>query len=180
MLEGEADQIPDQVPGNIIFELVEAPHSIFRRLGADLSADLEVTLAEALCGFSKIAVKHLDGRGLNINHSYPQGRILRPGQILKITGEGMPHKKSELKGDLYLRVVVKFPEDGWLQDDTTATKLRQLLPKPEKAIAAEIVDDVQYDDRASLDDFGGEGLGGEGWEDDDDDDDGGGEQCAQQ
>lgn len=180
VLEGEADQVPGQIPGDIIFVLVETPHSTFRRLGADLSAELQITLAEALCGFSRVVVKHLDGRGLSIDHSQSRGHILRPGQVLKITGEGMPHKKSELKGDLYLKVLVKFPEGGWPQDDATITKLRQLLPEPEKPITAETIDDVEYDEEASMNDFGGDGPTGEAWEDVDDDEDGGGEPCAQQ
>lgn len=178
VLEGEADQVPNQVPGNIIFEIVETPHSVFRRSGADLSANLEVTLAEALCGFSRVVIKHLDGRGLNINHSQSRGRVLRPGQVLKITGEGMPHKKSEMKGDLYLTVLVEFPEDGWLLDHTTIAGIQHLLPKPKKPIVAETVDDVEYDEEANIDGFGGDGPGSDAWEDDDDD--GGGEQCTQQ
>lgn len=178
VLEGEADQIPGQVPGDIIFELVETPHSVFRRSGADLSANLDITLAEALCGFSRVVIKHLDGRGLSISHSKPQGRILRPGQVIKIPGEGMPHKKSETKGDLYLTALVEFPEDGWLQDQTTVTNLQHLLPQAKKSIVAETIDDVEYDEDASMDDFGGNGPGSDAWEDEDDG--GGGEQCTQQ
>ena len=177
VLEGEADQVPGQEPGDIVFNLIVTEHGVFRRSGADLSADLEITLLEALCGFSRVVIKHLDGRGLLMDH--PQGRILKPGQIIKIAGEGMPYKKSELKGDLYMTVHVKFPEDGWLQKDTLA-KLNALLPKPAEPIKVDTVDEVEYDQTASLDGFGaGEPDGGEVWEDEDDPDDGEA-QCAQQ
>ena len=59
VLEGEADQFPDQLPGDIIFTLVEEPHDFFTRIGNDLSAELTLTLAEALGGFSRVALKHL-------------------------------------------------------------------------------------------------------------------------
>lgn len=170
VLEGEADQVPGQDPGDIIFSVVELEHSVFRRAGADLSADLEITLAEALCGFSRVIVKHLDGRGLHMNHHQPKSHIMRPGQVIKLVGEGMPYKKSELKGDLYMTVRVNFPEDGWLRDDTL-TKLQSLLPTPAEPIKANIVDEVEYDDSASLDDFGAGAQEGEAWEDDEDDDD---------
>lgn len=169
VLEGEADQVPGQEPGNIIFNLIEVEHSVFRRAGADLSADLEITLAEALCGFSRVIVKHLDGRGLHINHHQPKGRIMRPGQVIKVVGEGMPYKKSELRGDMYMIVRVKFPEDGWLRDDDALTKLQSLLPMPVEPIKANIVDEVEYDGSASIDDFGAGTQDGEAWEDDEGD-----------
>src|SRR3954464_12145749 len=61
VLPGEADQLPDQEPGDIIFSLTEAPHKTFRRAGADLAADIHITLAEALTGFNRVVLTHLDG-----------------------------------------------------------------------------------------------------------------------
>ncbi|KAI0526342.1 DnaJ domain-containing protein [Xylaria bambusicola] len=181
VLEGEADQHPDQTPGNLVFVLVEEPHEVFNRVGNDLSADLEVTLAEALCGFSRVVLTHLDGRGIHINH--PRGKVLRPGQVLKVTGEGMPLKRGDTKGDLYLIVKVEFPEDGWLKDDAAHESLTKLLPEPAPKIEASEVDDVEYDDDADLDEMGansGDPRYGDGWEDDDDDEGGAQAQCAQQ
>ena len=179
MLEGEADQVPDQEPGNIVFTLVQTEHSIFRRAGADLSADMEVTLAEALCGFSRVVIKHLDGRGLHIQHPQPTASVLEPGQVIKVEGEGMPYKKSDMKGDLYLLVKIKFPTHEWLVEHQAIPKLGELLPKPDTVIEAEVIDDVTYDEAASLDDFGA-GAEGDNWVDDDGDEEADGPQCAQQ
>jgi len=149
VLEGEADQVPNQQPGDIIFGLVQTEHETFRRQGTDLLAEVEVTLAEALCGFSRVVIKHLDGRGIRIQHPQPKARTLEPGQVIKVAGEGMPHKKSDLKGDLYLVVKVKFPDHAWLADNQAIGKLQELLPKPENPIQADDVDDVTYDDTAN-------------------------------
>ena len=149
VLEGEADQHPDQTPGNLVFVLVEEPHEVFNRVGNDLSADLEITLAEALCGFSRVVLTHLGGRGIQINH--PRGKVLRPGQVLRVPGEGMPLKRGEEKGDLYLVVKVQFPEDGWLKDDAEHAALMKLLPAPAPKIEAGAVDAVEYEDDADLD-----------------------------
>lgn len=179
VLEGEADQVPDQIPGDIVFTLVEEDHEIFQRAGDDLSAELNITLAEALTGFSRVVLKHLDGRGIHLNH--PQGKVLRPGQILKVAGEGMPLKKSDAKGDLYLVVKVEFPEDGWTEDASTFAELNKLLPKPAPAIEATEVDEVEFDSDAEIDDFGansGDPRAGGGWEDEDEDE--GQAQCAPQ
>lgn len=181
VLEGEADQHPDQTPGNLVFVLVEEPHDVFNRVGNDLSADLEITLAEALGGFSRVVLTHLDGRGIRISH--PRGKILQPGQVLKVEGEGMPMKRGEDKGDLYLVVKVEFPEDGWLKDDAAYESLVKLLPGPAPEIQADEVDEVEYDDDADLDEMGansGDPRYGEGWEDDNGSDAGAQAQCAQQ
>ena len=180
VLEGEADQSPDQAPGDIIFFLVEIEHGTFKRAGADLLCPLKVSLVESLCGFSRVVVKHLDGRGIQLSLSQPNGKVLRPGQVLKVAGEGMPFKKSDTKGDLYLVVDVEFPEDGWLKDDKAVSKLQSILPKTAiPAIEAETVDEVEFDE-ADLDDFGGvDGEdGGDAWEDEDEE--GGQHQCTQQ
>ncbi len=178
ILEGEADQVPDQEPGDIIFSLVQTEHKTFKRAGADLLAEIEITLAESLCGFSRVIVKHLDGRGLHIQHPQPNTGALEPGRVIKVVGEGMPYNKSELKGDLFLVVKVKFPEYEWLQRKQVLAKLKELLPIPGTPIQADVVDDVTYEEIANLNDFGASGEGDEGWVDD------GGEegepQCAQQ
>lgn len=178
ILEGEADQVPDQEPGDIVFTLDEAEHDGFRREGSDLSADVKVTLAEALCGFSRVVLKHLDGRGIHVKHPQPTARVLKPGQVLKIAGEGMPLKKSDMKGDLYLIVKVVFPERDWLDEHQAIPKLLEILPKPAEAIPADTVDELEYDGTATLDGFGGDDQEGGAWEDEDDD--GAEAQCAQQ
>ncbi|KAM7185648.1 hypothetical protein V8F33_012266 [Rhypophila sp. PSN 637] len=180
VLEGEADQYPDQTPGDLIFHLQEEPHDKFTRIGHDLSADLIVTLAEALSGFSRVVLKHLDGRGVHIDR--PRGKILRPGEVLKVPGEGMPMKRGEMKGDLYLVVKIEFPEDGWLKDDASYDALLKLLPGPPPAIKADEVDEVHYESDAEIEDMGahqGDPRYGNDFEDDDDEGEGGA-QCATQ
>jgi DnaJ family protein A protein 2 len=148
VLEGEADQMPDMTPGDLIFHLVEEPHDHFTRIGHDLSADLHVTLAEALSGFSRVVIKHLDGRGIHIDH--PRGKILRPGDVLKVPNEGMPQKRGDAKGDLYLIVKVNFPEDGWLAKDGDYDTLQKLLPPPAAPIQADEIDEVHYEGDADI------------------------------
>ncbi|KAI9734475.1 MAG: hypothetical protein M1818_006864 [Claussenomyces sp. TS43310] len=179
VLEGEADQVPDQQPGDIVFTLMEEDHDTFQRRGSDLSAELKITLAEALCGFSRVVLTHLDGRGIHLDH--PSGKVLKPGEILKVAGEGMPHKKSDLKGDLYLVVEIEFPQNGWLEDGASYSTLKKLLPQPRPPIAAVEVDEVGYIRDADINEFGansGDPRVGADWEDEDEEE--GPAQCAQQ
>lgn len=193
VLAGEADQLPDQEPGDIVFTLTETPHDVFERAGADLRAELKVTLVEALTGFNRVVVTHLDGRGLKLHVNQPDGKVLRPGQVLKIPGEGMPIKKSDAKGDLYLVVEIEFPADGWLKNDAAVQKVRDALAvdatEAEKAKDEkqpedkhEEIEDVEAEFDADFEEFGaGSGdprAGGGDWEDDEDGE--GGPQCATQ
>lgn len=188
VLAGEADQDPDdEEPGDIIFELVEEQHKTFNRAGADLHAELEISLSEALTGFNRVVLRHLDGRGLKLHVEQPEGRVLRPDEILKIPGEGMPIKRTDAKGDLYLSVKVNFPEDGWLKDQAAVDRVKAVLPPaPENQYKAgetpEIVDEVEdFEVVDSLDGFGAGSddprAAGAEWEDEDE---AGGAQCAQQ
>ncbi|OAQ66706.1 chaperone protein dnaJ 2 [Pochonia chlamydosporia 170] len=168
VLEGEADQYPDQIPGDIVFTLVEEHHDTFSRLGNDLSAELTVTLAEALTGFSRVVLKHLDGRGIHLER--PRGKILRPGDCLKIPGEGMPMKRGDVKGDLYLLVTVEFPDDGWLDGNASYEALQKMLPPPPAPIEAEVVDELEYEDGADIEKMGensGDPRFASEWEDED-------------
>lgn len=149
VLEGEADEKPGEITGSIVFVLEEKEHEIFSRAGADLTAPLKVTLAESLTGFTRVILKHLDGRGIQITHS--RGKLLRPGQVLKVAGEGMPRKKSDARGDLFLVVDVEFPADGWSPDvDTLRRILPDADPEDRPPIKTDLVDDVEYDSDADI------------------------------
>ncbi|KAK3823518.1 MAG: hypothetical protein J3Q66DRAFT_332091 [Benniella sp.] len=179
-MKGEADQLPDVEPGDVILVLQQKPHGLFERSGADLSCKITLPLVEALCGFSKVLVTHLDGRGIHVEQ--PSGSVIKPGQVKKIVGEGMPHFKRPMdKGDLYITFEVEFPEDGW----ATMTKLRSLedlLPgRGETVMEPELVDHCKLTN-ASMDDYGAHQKQGNAYDSDDDDDEDGrgpGVQCAQ-
>ncbi|KAF9083009.1 hypothetical protein BGX29_003441 [Mortierella sp. GBA35] len=80
----EGDELPNGATQDIEFIIEEKPHDTFTRRGDDLIVDLELTLLEALTGFTK-SVKTLEGTGMPISK--------KPGE----------------KGDLIVKFVVKFP-----------------------------------------------------------------------
>lgn len=109
---------------------------------------LDISLGESLCGLDRVVLKHLDGRGIHVRQA--RGRILRPDQVLKVPGEGMPMKKSDARGDLYLVVRVVFPEDAWTNDAARMDQIEKSLPPPPENIKAEIVDEVDFEPDADL------------------------------
>ncbi|KAG4306036.1 hypothetical protein PORY_000024 [Pneumocystis oryctolagi] len=151
IFHGEADEEPGTETGDLVFIIKQKKHDRFKRLGCNLKSNLNITLSEALCGFSRVVIETLDGRGLHMTHS--PGKVLYPGQILVIQREGMPkYSKNDETGDLYLEVVVEFPPDGFLHE-TQLKNLSSLLPSnPIENNNFEIVNNVEYE-IGSIDDI---------------------------
>lgn len=112
---------PGIPPGDVVFVLKARHHESFERSGNDLLTTVHITLSEALLGFSRILVTHLDGRGLRV--SSPPGKIIKPGDNIVIRDEGMPvYKNPDHKGNLYVMLQVDMPDETWLDSvDRTVT-----------------------------------------------------------
>merc|ERR1711957_1093997 len=74
-----ADEHPDADTGDVVFVCKEQEHAMFKRKGADLFIERDISLVEALCGF-ELELTHLDGRKLLIKTS--------PGEIVKPMAQG--------------------------------------------------------------------------------------------
>jgi len=182
VLAGEGDQEPDIKTGDVIFQLRTKPHPTFERSGADLLVAVAITLSEALLGFSRILITHLDGRGIHV--SSEPGKIYTSGETIVVKGEGMPtHKANDRKGDLYIVFEVEMPSSEWMQTADRAA-LEKLLPpkKPDISPRPAIVDDVEYEatDVANFGDDDDEEWDSDEDEDEDDDDDLGNPECRPQ
>jgi len=113
VLAGAGDEEPGIPPGDVVFVLKQTPHDSFQRSGNDLLTSVHITLSEALFGFSRILVTHLDGRGIHM--SSPPGKTVKPGESVVAKGEGMPvYKHPDSKGDLYIVFKIDMPGEEWL------------------------------------------------------------------
>ncbi|XP_074149406.1 dnaJ homolog subfamily A member 2 isoform X1 [Sminthopsis crassicaudata] len=126
---GEADQAPGVEPGDIVLLLQEKEHEVFQRDGNDLHMTHKIGLVEALCGF-QFTFKHLDARQIVVK--YPPGKVIEPGCVRVVRGEGMPQYRNPFeKGDLYIKFDVQFPENNWISPEKLS-ELEDLLPaRPE-------------------------------------------------
>jgi DnaJ homolog subfamily A member 2 len=101
-------------PGDVVFVLKTSHHDSFERSGNDLLTHVKITLSEALLGFSRVLLTHLDGRGIRVTST--PGKIIRPNDTIVIHSEGMPvYKSPDQKGDLYIIYDIEMPEDNWLK-----------------------------------------------------------------
>ncbi|KAB5537586.1 hypothetical protein DKX38_015119 [Salix brachista] len=101
----KGNQEPGITPADLIFVVDEKPHSVFKRDGNDLVVNQKISLLEALTG-KTIELTTLDGRYLPISVT----DIVKPGQELLVTNEGMPISKEPTKrGNLKIKFDVTFP-----------------------------------------------------------------------
>lgn len=125
VFQGEADEAPDTIPGDIVIVLQQKEHTRFKRKGNDLFYEKELTLSEALTGFA-FTIEHLDGRNLLVQSESSQS--YNDGTYKAIVDEGMcaPGRPHE-KGKLIIRFKVKMPSPSELGKDTLK-ELERLLP----------------------------------------------------
>jgi DnaJ-related protein SCJ1 len=97
----------DKLSSDVIVEVVDLEHPFYKRAnGADLRAEVKLTLKEALLGFNK-KVRHLDGHFFTLKES----GVTQPNQERIIRGEGLPaHDYSSQHGDLVIVFKVSIPE----------------------------------------------------------------------
>lgn len=142
LLDGGGDYILIlQKYRDLIFEIdgkimnpLEAKYIHLIKNGGDLVMDLNVSLTEALIGLKDtFLTRTFDDRLLYI--TTPRGKVIRPGEILKIKGEGWPTQGNSTTstsvvefGDLFIKCNVIFPPDHWTNEKNDFLTLQNLLP----------------------------------------------------
>jgi DnaJ homolog subfamily B member 4 len=99
--------VGDQEEGgqqDLVFIVIEKGHPTLRRDGDDIRTTVELTLKEALTGWSK-TVTTIEGRQLPVSGAGPT----QPGHQERFPNLGMPTKKAGERGDFIVEVKVKFP-----------------------------------------------------------------------
>jgi len=94
------------VAGNLLVNVIVDPHPDFKRDGRNLERTVSIRPSEALLG-TTAQVETLDGKQLSLK--------IAPGTAsharLRVRGHGVPDSKGGNRGDLYVRVLVAFPEE---------------------------------------------------------------------
>lgn len=104
-LAGKGDPSPFGGPnGDLYIRSKVLSDPVFTAEDYDLYINQEIKLTDAING-TTIAVPTLNGRKLNLR--VPPGTQHRTK--MRLPGHGLPHMKSDLKGNLYVRILVKMP-----------------------------------------------------------------------
>jgi DnaJ-class molecular chaperone len=100
---------------DLVIQVVEQNHDLYKRNGDDLYIEHTISLAEALCGCN-LMVDHLSGP-INITID----TIIKPNSLFRVKNKGMPVKEDQNKpsltetsedneyGDLILDLTILFP-----------------------------------------------------------------------
>lgn len=141
VFEGQADEAPDTITGDIVFVVQEKEHPKFKRKIDDLEVEHTLSLTEALCGF-QFVLTHLDGRQLLIKSN--PGEIIKPGQFKVINDEGMPqHQRPFMKGRLFIHFNIEFPDAGALSLDRCQALEKVLPPRQGRTLSNKEVDQCE-------------------------------------
>lgn len=183
VFQGEGDQGPDIIPGDVVFVVEEKKHEAYTRKGDDLYIEQKVDLLTALAG-GEIAFKHVSGEFLKLT-TLP-GEVIAPDSTKVISGKGMPIPKHGGYGNLIVKFTVEFPPNNFTSEEKLK-ELEKILPKRKEV---KIPKGVEVDDSCTLEDFdpikhqsrSSNQRGGYYDDYEDEDDEGGqpGVQCAQQ
>lgn len=102
---------PPNVMADLVFILDEKPHARFQRVDNDLRMTTQINLKQALIG-TIISVTGVDGKVIKL----PLNGVSKNGRKLRVSGEGMPDRKTNRRGDLYVTIEVDMPTS--LSDET--------------------------------------------------------------
>lgn len=93
-------------PGDLYLKVNVLPHSLFTREGDDLVIEQKIPFSKACLG-TEIEITSLEGKRFKIK--VPAG--VQQESRLRIKGHGLPSGPIGARGDIYVRIAVKIPQD---------------------------------------------------------------------
>jgi molecular chaperone DnaJ len=117
--EGGTGQ-PGAPRGDLYFEIRIREHPLFRREGDHLVCQVPITFSQAALG-GTIRVPTLDGP-----IEYELKRGVQHGEVLRISGKGMPSVRTGRRGDLGVVVLVETPTNLTKRQEELLRELAEL------------------------------------------------------
>jgi len=125
VMTGDGHDLPGMSNGDVIIIFKVKPHKMFNRIQADLAIAKEITLVQALCGYS-FTIRSVNGEDWLKISSKP-GHVTQPQEVIKINGQGLPQKGNRnTRGNLFVRFRVILPEHNSFNEKSTK-ELKKLL-----------------------------------------------------
>jgi DnaJ family protein A protein 2 len=119
VLRDKGNILSEECKGDIKIFIKVVNNSEFKRQGLDLILDKEITLKEALCGFS-FELKYINGKSYTINNNI--GNIIKPEYKKTIPNMGL--ERDNHRGNVIICFHVVFPDT---LDVVALEKLKELL-----------------------------------------------------
>ena len=103
-IKGEGQTIPNGINGDLIVRIKVKPHDKFKRDGADIFYDENISMIDVTLGRT-LVVPTLEGTE---KISVEPGS--QPNTMIKLKGKGLPRQEGRGRGDEHVRLVVNIPE----------------------------------------------------------------------
>ena len=128
-------------PGNLYVILSVREHPFFKRQGDDTYLQLNINVAQAALG-DQVRVPTLDGE---VELSIPAGT--QTGKTFRLRGKGVPHLRSNGRGDQYVVVQVVVPTELTAEQRELFLKLsrtlgREVIPQNDKGILERVIEAI--------------------------------------
>lgn len=121
-LGGEGQPGENNGPSGDLYLIVRVqPHKYFRRRDNNILLDLNVNVAQATLG-AEVLVPTVDGE---VKLKIPSGT--QPGKIIRMRGKGVPHLRSNSRGDQLVIVNVTIPKKLNVEERELFEKLAEKM-----------------------------------------------------
>lgn len=120
-LAGEGEAGDEGMPAGDLYVMTRVrKHPFFEREGNDLACEITVSFTQAALG-ARIEIPTLEGTEV-----LKVAAGTQPGEILRIKGKGVQDVSGRRKGDLFVKVVVRTPDNLSKEQRALLAKLAEL------------------------------------------------------
>jgi len=133
-LAGEGDAGDANMPRGDLYILVRVSrHKFFARDGNDLVCEIPLSMVQAALG-AMVEIPTLEG---NEVLKIPPG--IQPAEIIRVKGRGLPDLNGRKKGDLYVKVGIKTPDNLNKEQKALLLKLAGLRGEEVEAVDKSVI-----------------------------------------
>lgn len=117
----KGDEIINGIPGDLIIEVVEKEHDIFKKEGNNIIYNLTISVPDSILG-TYVKIPTLE-KSMMIE--IKPGT--RHGDTIKVTGKGLPNYNSREIGDLIIKVNIHIPKQISEEEKILLQKLKNSI-----------------------------------------------------
>lgn len=137
-LVGEGEAGDEGMPvGDLYVTTRVRRHSFFERDGNNLACEIPISFTQAALG-ARVEIPTLDGSEIL---KIPAG--VQAGEVVRMKGKGIQDLAGKRKGDLFVRIIVRTPEDLSKEQKTLLMKLAEMRGEDVESVDKSVIHRVK-------------------------------------